>query len=49
MATTRIGIFDDHPLIGKGLADYILEADSSMEIILLLQNKRRSFEPSQIK
>ncbi len=39
MQKTRIGIFDDHPLIGKGLADYILEADSSMEIIFLCKTK----------
>ena len=39
METTRIGIFDDHPLIGKGLADFILEAGSSMVVIFLSKTK----------
>lgn len=39
MGKIRIGIFDDHPLIGKGLADYIHEADSSMEVVFLSKTK----------
>lgn len=39
MGKTRIGIFDDHPLIGKGLADYISETDSAMEVVFLSKTK----------
>lgn len=39
----RVGIFDDHPLTSKGLADYILEANAACIVLFNAQSKEHLF------